>query len=185
MTDTERTSDPIAILRGLRAVRNCGPDPVPDAALRDMLEVARWTGSARNLQPWELIVVRDRATLAALAEAEGYAKYLAGAPLGIVLAMEGDAARVAQETYDEGRLAERIMLAAAVHGIGGSIGWFAGGGQATAKRILGIPEERLVRTVLSLGYPDEEAHRARPKRPQARKPLGEIVHVERYGQRQV
>lgn len=184
MTETARPPDPIALLRGLRAVRTFRPESVPHAAVRDILEVARWTGSARNLQPWELIVIRDRATLAVLSEAEGYAKYLAGAPLGIVLVMEGDAAQVAQETYDEGRLAERIMLAAAVHGIGGSIGWFAGGGQATAKRILGIPEERLVRTVLSLGYPDDEAHRARPKRPQARKPLGEIVHLERHGQRQ-
>ena len=183
MIDAARRQDPIALLRGLRAIRNFRPEPVPDEALRDMLDVARWTGSARNVQPWDLIVVRERATLAALAEAEGYAKYLAGAPLGIVLAMHGDPAQVAQETYDEGRLAERIMLAAAVHGIGGSIGWFAGGGQATAKRILGIPEERLVRTVLSLGYPDEEVHRARPKRPQARKPLDEIVHWERFGQR--
>ena len=181
MLDAAQRQEPIALLRGLRAVRNFRPDPVPDAALRDMLEVARWTGSARNVQPWELIVVRDRATLEALAQAEGYAKYLAGAPLGIVLAMEGDQSQVAQETYDEGRLAERIMLAAAVHGIGGSIGWLVGGGQATAKRLLGIPEERLVRTVLSLGYPDEDAHRARPKRPQARKPLDDIVHWERYG----
>ena len=184
MIDAARRQDPIALLRGLRAIRNFRPEPVPDEALRDMLDVARWTGSARNVQPWELIVVRERATLATLAEAEGYAKYLAGAPLGIVLAMHGDPAQVAQETYDEGRLAERILLAAAVHGIGGSIGWFAGGGQATAKRILGIPDDRLVRTVLSLGYPDEEAHRARPKRPQARKPLDEIVHWERFGRRE-
>ena len=184
MIDAARRQDPIALLRGLRAIRNFRPDPVPDEALRDMLEVARWTGSARNVQPWELVVVRERATLEALAEPEGYVKFLAGAPLGIVLVMDGDPAQVAQETYDEGRLAERIMLAAAVHGIGGSIGWFGGGGQATAKQTLGIPENRLVRTALALGYPDEDAHRARPKRPQARKALDEIVRQERYGQRQ-
>ncbi len=182
MIDAARRQDPIALLRGLRAIRDFRPDPIPEDALRDMLDVARWTGSARNVQPWELIVVRDRATFDALAACEGYAKHLDGAPLGIVLAMDGDPAQVAQETYDEGRLAERIMVAAAVHGIGGSIGWFAGGGQATAKRILGVPEGRLVRTVLSLGYPDEEAHRARPKRPRARKELAEIVHWERFGQ---
>lgn len=184
MIDAARRHDPLALLRGLRAIRNFRTDPVPDEALRDMLEVARWTGSARNVQPWALVVVRERATLEALAGAEGYVKFVAGAPLGIALVMDGDTAQVAQETYDEGRLAERIMLAAAVHGIGGSIGWLAGGGQATAKQVLGIPEHRLVRTVLALGYPDEEAHRARPKRPQARKPLDEIVHLERFGQSQ-
>ena len=50
-----------------------------------------------------------------------------------------------------------------------------------AKAILGIPQERLVRTVISLGYPDEEARRARPKPAQARKPLSDSVHDERYG----
>jgi len=50
-----------------------------------------------------------------------------------------------------------------------------------AKAILGIPQERLVRTAISLGYPDEEARRARPKHAQARKSLSDIVHDERYG----
>ena len=50
-----------------------------------------------------------------------------------------------------------------------------------AKAILGIPQERLVRTAISLGYPDEEARRARPKPAQARKSLADIVHDERYG----
>ena len=50
-----------------------------------------------------------------------------------------------------------------------------------AKAILGIPQERLVRTAISLGYPDAEAQRARPKPAQARKPLSDIVYDERYG----
>jgi nitroreductase len=183
VTSATPAPDPIALLRGLRAVRHFRPDPVPDAALADMLEVARWTGSARNLQPWELVVVRDRATLDALADAEGYAKHLRGAPLGIVLAMHGDPAQAAQETYDEGRLAERLMLAAAHHGIGGSIGWWVGEGRERARELLGIPAGRLVRTVISFGYPDEEARKARPRPAQARKPLSEIVHLERYGRR--
>ncbi len=42
------------------------------------------------MQPWEFVVVRDPAMLRRLAEAEGYAAHLAGAPLGIVLVMRGD-----------------------------------------------------------------------------------------------
>jgi nitroreductase len=181
VTSSTPASDPIVLLRGLRAVRHFRSEAVPDAALADMLEVARWTGSARNLQPWDLVVVRDRATLGRLADLDGYARHLKGAPLGIVLAMHGDPAQVAQETYDEGRLAERLMLAAAYHGIGGSIGWWVGAGQARAKELLGIPADRLVRTVISFGYPDEEARKARPRPAEARKPLSEIVHLERYG----
>jgi nitroreductase len=90
---------------------------------------------------------------------------------------------VAQETYDEGRLSERIMLAAAAHGLGSCIGWFAGSGPAAAKDLLGIPAARLVRTVRALGYPDQAAQRTRPKPLQARKPLAELVHNERYRRR--
>ncbi len=95
--------------------------------------------------------------------------------------MAGDHGQVEQETYDEGRLSERIMLAAAAYGIGSSIGWFRRSGMTDAKAILGIPQERLVRTAISLGYPDEEARRARSKHAQARKSLSDIVHDERYG----
>ena len=171
----------ITLLRGLRAVRHFRPDPVPEEALADILEVARWSGSAKNSQPWEFLVIRNRATLTALAALEGFVKHLAGAQMAIVLVMAGENEEA--ETYDEGRLSERIGLAAAAHGLGSSIAWFAGEGRAAAKQLLEIPEERLVRTAISVGYPDEAAHGARPKPAQARKPLSELVHEERYTSR--
>jgi nitroreductase len=180
MSDTTRGCTPrdyISFLRGMRAVRSFRTDPVPQEVVDDVLNVARWSGSAGNSQPWEILVVRDRDTLCSLASVEGYAGHLAGAQLGIVLVMAGE--REVRETYDEGRLAERIMLAARAHGVGSSIGWLAGSGREAAKEILGIPQEKLVRTTISLGYPDEEARR--PGRRQARKSLDEIVHYERYG----
>ena len=168
--------DRIAFLRSLRAVRSFRPDPVPQEVVDDILEVARWSGSASNRQPWEIVVIRDRNTLEKLSRVEGYAHHLAGAPLGIVLVMAGE--RPTQETYDEGRLAERIMLAALAHGVGSSVGWIVGDGRKAAREILGIPEDRTVRTTISLGYPDEGTRRRRAG--QARKPLSEIVHEERY-----
>jgi nitroreductase len=182
MADPETAGRIITTLRNLRAVRQFRSDPVPQQVLDDILEVARWSGSASNRQPWEFVVLRQRATLDALAALEGYAKHLAGAPLGIVIVMVGEPGHEVHETYDEGRLSERIMLAAAAHGVGSCIGWLIGGGVTSAKTLLGIPAQRLVRTTISLGYPDLEAQRARPKPPQARKPLSELVHEERYGQ---
>jgi nitroreductase len=178
-TDEGTTRDYIAFLRTLRAVRTFRPDPVPEEVIDHILEVARWSGSASNRQPWEIILVRDRDTLRSLASVDGYAGHLARAPLGIVLVMAGD--RTEQETYDEGRLSERIMLAAYAHGVGSSIGWIVGQGRDAAKELLGIPEHKVVRTAISLGYPDEQARRPRSGRGPARKPLGELVHQERYG----
>ena len=181
MTDTQIAKDRIAFLRGLRAVRQFRPDPIPQEVVDDIFEVARWSGSAGNRQPWEFVVIRDRQTLRTLAAVEGYAGHLAGAALGIVLVMAGE--RAEQEIYDEGRLCERIMLAATAFKVGSSIGWFVGSGVEAVKEILGVPSERRVRTTLSLGYPDEEAQRTRIRRRQVRKPLVELVHEERYDAR--
>jgi nitroreductase len=178
-TDGSTTRDPITFLRSLRAVRTFRPDPVGQEVIDDILDVVRWSGSASNRQPWEIILVRERDTLTSLAALDGYAGHLARAPLGIVLVMAGD--RAEQETYDEGRLAERIMLAAHAHGVGSSIGWIVGPGRDAASELLGIPRHKVVRTAISLGYPDEQARRPRSGRGPARKPVSEIVYQERYG----
>jgi len=173
MSSSTDASSVIAVLRGLRAVRQFRPEPVPDAALRDLRDVIRWSGSAGNRQPWDVVLVRDRDTLRALGGVEGYAGHLAGAALGVVLVMPGENAEL--DTFDEGRLSERIMVAAAAHGLGSSIGWFRGAGSDEAKRLLGVPASRLVRTAISVGVPTEEAAR----RGGRRRPASEIVREER------
>lgn len=181
MSNEQTVRDRIAYMRGLRSVRSFRPDPVPQPVVDDILEVARWSGSAKNLQPWEFIVIRDRGQLQALAALDGYVTHLAGAAFVIVIVLANEEGRTEQETFDDGKVSERMMLAAAAHGIGSCIGWFHGTGRDEAKRILSVPEDRVVRTAVSFGYSDEDALRARPKPPQARKPLGNLVHVERYG----
>ncbi len=182
MADDAETIPPgqlIAFLRTLRQVRQFTDQPVSDDALHDVLQVARWTGSAVNRQPWEFVVVRDRATLRALAEAYPNAGHVGDAAAAIVIVMTG---KRSGEAYDEGRLAERILLAARARGLGAGIGWLGNDGTAVdAKRILGIPEEHFVRTAISLGYPAEGT--APSKAGPGRKPLRELVHEERYGER--
>ena len=175
------SADQIAFLRGLRQIRQLKPEPVPDQALQEILDVARWTGSARNIQPWDLVVIKDRATLRKLGTIEGgRGPHLVNAGLGIALVMSGDLEHPDFDTYDEGRLSERIMLAADALGLGSAIGWFKDAASDEAKRILGVPQERLLRTIMSIGYTDAEAYRQRQRPAQPRKGLGDIVHHERW-----
>ncbi len=175
------TADQIAFLRGVRQIRQLKPDPVPDEALQDILEVARWTGSARNIQPWELVVIQDRATLKKLGTIEGgRGPHLVNAGLGIALVMSGDLEHPDFDTYDEGRLSERIMLAADAHGLGSAIGWFKDAASDEAKRILAVPPERLLRTIMSIGFTDSDAYRQRQRPAQPRKVIDQIVHHERW-----
>ena len=178
----ESSAARIAFLRGLRAVRQLRPDPLPQAAFQDILEVARWSGSAGNRQPWEFVVVRDRDMLARLATIDGAnAGHLANAAVGIAIVIRPEVPDL--DAYDEGRLAERILLAAAAHGIGAAVGHFTGPGDtwaasAQAKRLLGIPNERLLRETISLGYPAE--HLQPTPNPPGRKPLDQLVHWDHY-----
>ncbi|HKV32596.1 MAG TPA: nitroreductase family protein [Candidatus Dormibacteraeota bacterium] len=159
-------------LRSLRAVRDFQRRPVPEAVIQDVLQVARWSGSASNRQFGQIILVRERETLETLAGLAGYVAHLRGAAIGVVLVMPGEWSE--GETFDEGRLAERIMLAAWAHGVGSSIGWFSPEGREKAKQTLGVPGKHVVRTAISLGYP------ARALRRGKRKPVNELVHEERY-----
>jgi nitroreductase len=175
------TAEAIEFLRTLRTVRRFTDRPVPEPVLDDLLAVARWSGSAKNLQPWVFVVVRDRDTLRRLAALGRSVGHLAGAALAIVLVMDGNPDQVEQETFDEGMLSQRLQLAAQTHGLGSAIGWFHGEGRDEVKATLGIPPERLVRTAISIGYEDVGAEGARSHPPQARKPLAEVVHYERFG----
>jgi nitroreductase len=159
-------------LRSLRAVREFQRKPVPDDIVQDILEVARWSGSASNRQFADVIVVRKRETLHALAGLGGYVGHLRDAPLGMLLVVPGEWPE--GETFDEGRLAERIMLGAWAHGVGSSIGWFSPEGRQEAKRLLGVPAKPVARTAISLGYPASSPRRG------TRKPITELVHEERY-----
>lgn len=60
MSESQTAHDRIDFLHGLRAVQHFRPEPAPPAVIDDILEVARWSGSASNRQPWELVVIRDR-----------------------------------------------------------------------------------------------------------------------------
>lgn len=55
-----------ALIESRRAVRRFTPEAVPDAVIRDCLELAMLAPSSCNLQPWSFQVIRDAALLAQL-----------------------------------------------------------------------------------------------------------------------
>lgn len=175
---SQEAMDRIRFLRRARQVRDFQPEPVPDDALADILEVGRWSGSANNRQTSEVVVVRDpeaRQTLSA-----GGANTAAKAAVALVIVTLGDPAREELEVFDEGRMSERLLLAASALGLGASITTLKGEGPAATKQALGIPAERRVKTVVAVGVADDAAIRAKPKNPQPRKPISEFAHWDHY-----
>lgn len=180
MDDQAKSSakEKIRMLRGVRQVRRFTTQPVPDDVIEDIIEVGRWTGSGMNRQPWEFVLVRNHDTLRQIAEEEGASSHLANADFAIFVLMAGESPVI--ENFDEGRLTERLLIAASAHGIGAGVWWLREKGKAAARRILGIPEGRNVRTAISFGYPDPQVISERKANPEARKSREELVHEERY-----
>jgi nitroreductase len=168
-------------IRRVSQIRQFTDEEVPDRAIDQLLELARWTGSSRNSQPWHFIVVRDRDTLRKLAALRPNITWAAGAPVGIVIVLNGG--DVVSEAYDEGRLTERLLTGATMLGYGGGVAWFGEPErQAEAKRMLGIPASRALRQMVLVGRPKSRSDPRPSGPPRGRKPLSELVSRERFGE---
>jgi nitroreductase len=98
--------------------------------------------------------------------------YLAQAPLVVVVALEES--QFAES--DAGRAIQSMVLTAWSEGIGSNwVGWL--GMLDSVKPLLGIPDDLQVIGILPFGYPANESLGKGKKR---RKPLGEVVHRERF-----
>jgi nitroreductase len=167
-------------VRTVRQVRQYIPGEVSDEQLNQILEVARWTGSSRNTQPWRFVVIRDKAMLAKLGDLRPNIPWMAEGALAIAIVLPGQ--NEVHEAYDEGRVSERIMIAARMLGLGAGTAWFAER-ESDAKSYLGIPDEMTLHSVMVVG-PYETSKDPRPTGPKpGRKPLDELVSYERFGER--
>jgi nitroreductase len=127
-------------------------DPVPAEHVAAMIEAARWTGSARNRQPWRFVVVRDAVLRAELSRLGAYAQHLAGAPLVVGLAV--DESSGADAHFDMGRAAQVLMSAAADLGYGTCPATlFPDSNVAAAGCLVGMEPPWMIRWALSVGRP--------------------------------
>lgn len=172
--DDPSTDTVLRALRRTRQVRRFTDEPVDDEAIQAILEVARWTGSSENRQPWMFVLIRDRDVRRRIAELAPYARHVAKSPIAIAIVMNGE--HPDEDTYDEGRAAERILIAASALGLGGGIGWAdSAAEQADVMALLDVTPPAWVRTVVALGHPTDEARRPRTGPGTGRRPLAELV----------
>lgn len=179
---TPAPSGIVQMLRSVRQIRQYAPDPVPAEIVEQILDVARWTGSAVNSQPWHFIVVRDRVSLVRLSALRAPIEWLATAPLGIAIVLSG--ASPIAEAYDEGRVTERILTAANALGLGAGVAWFGTEEhQTAAKRILGVPADRTARSIVMIGRALSRRDPRPGARARGRKARAEVVSYDRWGSR--
>lgn len=172
-------SNTLKTMKSLRQSRRFDGTTMDPADLTEILDVARWTGSSRNSQPWKLVVVDDRDQLKRLAHVRQLNVWMENASCAIAIVMpEGSTVAT---NYDEGRMSERIMLAAEVLGYGSGTAWYTSDDEiSAAKSILQVPEQASLRSMVVLGrVSDDPAERGGGSG--GRKSLDEIVSYNTYG----
>jgi len=159
-------------IRTKRAVRLFSDKPVPDDVMRQILDAGRRSQSSKNSQPWQFVVVRDRATLEALSKTGDFAGHLAGAAFAVALVgtTQGN-----WNSFDLGQAATYLQLAAWDLGVGSCIATIFD--MDKGKAILGIPADMNFMVALSFGYPSPDHV---PAKMGGRKPLDEVVHWEKW-----
>lgn len=161
-----------------RNVREYQPRAITDEDLTRIAEAGWRAPSAKNRQPWDFVIVTDRAQLQELSTVWRGAGHIAAAPaaIAIVAPVPPDERRVVTDNYDIGQATMAMMIAATELGIG--TGHSSVGDQEKARAILGVPDDHLVAFLLGVGYPADRP--LRPIRTPNRRPFSEVVHRGRW-----
>ncbi len=166
------------IIEARRSVRSYKSREIEDDKLNYILDAFRLAPSAKNLQPWKLVVAKNKKIIKDLAIACNNQTFLEEAPVLIAACANEQEAYGRMGGYmnsypvDIGLALEHLVLAATEQGLGTC--WIGAFKEQLVKDILGIPEEVKVVALTPVGYPSREASR------RGRKPMDEIVCYDRY-----
>ena len=133
-----------------REIRRYADRPIPPDTERRILEAGRVSGSSKNRQPWRFVVVSHRETRERAAEAVWAAENVLGAGLVVAVVVRGKG----PVSFDAGRAAQNMMLAAWNEGVGSCPNGIAD--QAAMRDVLGLDDDDHFAIVLSFGYPARE-----------------------------
>lgn len=152
-----------------RSVRDFTGETIPRETLEKIVNAGRWAPSGYNKQPWEFILITDRATIGKLKTA---AKWIEKAAAVIAVVLDPEASKYWLE--DGSAAIENILLAATALGYGSC--WLQGytePHEETFKVLLGVPAKRRLLTLIPIGVPVSWPE-------QHKKPLSDIIHWEKY-----
>lgn len=171
-----------------RSVRKYKKKDIPDETVMALLESGRLAPSGSNTQPWRFIIVRDPDIKKKIVEADHNQRWMLSAPVFLVCVADlccrisnTDDIYVDEDSplpelkliiRDTAIAIENILLEAEELGLGAC--WTAWFNQKDMRECLGIPTDKYVCGVVTVGYSDE--HGA----PQKRKSLDSLVMYDKW-----
>jgi len=189
------------ILARRRMVRAYAPDPIPREAIERIASTVRRAPSAGFSQGQRLLVVTEQATRDAIGDILGSRQWVSDAPVLIVVGVREDDYHdrytkpdkvvdggeiewpVPYWHFDAGAAAMLILLAAIDEGYAAGLFGVFVEAMAPFKQLLNIPDDVAVTSCITVGRAaDDSSWDALTSRlTQARKPVDDLVHWERWG----
>ncbi len=163
----------LKLLKVRRSIRQYINKSIPKEKLQEIIDAARFAPTARNLQPWEFVVVTDKLKLNLLAQLAENGRFIAQAAACIAV-FSADT----KYFLEDGSAATcNILLAATALGIGSC--WVAGDKKPYAVQVgglLNVPTRMKLVSIVALGYPKvRNVFKPVPKRE-----LIDILHWEEF-----
>lgn len=148
------------LLRQRRSIRKYTSTPIEKETVDQLIRAALLSPTSRNARPWEFILVEDQEILEELSVAKVGAQPLKGAALGIVVCADPQKSDV----WVEDTSIATIILQLQAQDLGLGSCWIqirernhqdGTPAEEYVKKLLGIPENLQVESIVSLGYPAE------------------------------
>ena len=144
------------VFRNRRSIRKFTSKPIPDSFVEEIVWAASLAPTARNVQPWEFVVVKDPKTIKEIARMSS--------PNGVLIAQATACLAVfCQDTkyyLEDGCAATtQALLGATALGLGSC--WIAGDKKdycQNIKDLLNVPENYKLISLIALGFADESPH---------------------------
>jgi nitroreductase len=167
--------DILEVIRTRRSIRQYTQDPISEEDISKILEAGRWAPSASNSQPWKFIVLRSQEVRKKLAGVLAWGGFLAQAALGIAVII--DEAASTHPVADGAIATQNMLLEAHSLGLGACwIGVYGSPHEANAKKVLNVPTDKRLLSVIAIGHPAETPRKTR-------KPLAEMIFTDEYGRK--
>jgi len=146
---------PIQEIANRRSIRSYRSDAVTEEQIEQVLRAAMAAPSAGNQQPWEFIVVTDRAALTKITEVHPYSKMLHEAPVAIVVCGNKSREKHAEFWVQDCSAAVQNLLLEATHQGLGTV-WLGVHPRQDRveglKKLFNLPEPVIPFAVVALGY---------------------------------
>jgi len=170
------------IITSRRSVRSYQDKSVSDDIIKKIVDSVKFTPSAGNYQPWEIIVVKDYNMRKSIVNAAYNQEWMIQAPVFIVACVNDRLAGAVYGTrgkmlYGIQALAaaiENMLLTAEALGLGTC--WVGAFAEITVARLLECPEYVRPCAIITLGYPKGATHMP------ARQTMNDYLHYEKHGE---